>query len=270
MNKKLPIGRGLAALMGEKNILSGDVQEIDIDSIAPNPYQPRREFDQEKLNELAISIKNQGLLQPILVSKNGEDRYTLIVGERRWRAAKIAGLNKIPAIVKEMNKKEIMEAALIENIQREDLNPLDVAQAYKSLIDEFKYTQEELANIVGKSRSAIANTIRLLKLPEYAKDALRQGVITEGHCRTILSVEDEKERYRLFKKLTEEKIPVREAERRIRKKNKDENILALEERLSKALKTKVIIEGRAKKGKIIIEYYSLDHLEELITNIERD
>ena len=138
------------------------------------------------------------------------------------------------------------------------------------MIDEFKYTQEELSNIVSKSRSAIANTIRLLKLPDYAKDALRKGIISEGHGRALLAVENEKERLKLFKKLTEEKIPVREAEKRSKKKLKDQNILALEERLSKTLKTKVKIEGKAKKGKIIIEYYSLEQFEEILSNIERE
>lgn len=270
MNKKPPVGRGLAALMGEESVASAEVQEVDINSIVPNPYQPRKIFDEDKLNELVNSIKNQGILQPILLSKDGDGKYTLIIGERRWRAAKIAGLEKIPAIVKNMSKKEIMESALIENIQREDLNPLDVAEAYKSLIDEFKYTQEELSNIVSKSRSAIANTIRLLKLPDYAKDALRKGIISEGHGRALLAVENEKERLKLFKKLTEEKIPVREAEKRSKKKLKDQNILALEERLSKTLKTKVKIEGKAKKGKIIIEYYSLEQFEEILSNIERE
>lgn len=227
MNKKPPVGRGLAALMGEESVASAEVQEVDINSIVPNPYQPRKIFDEDKLNELVNSIKNQGILQPILLSKDGDGKYTLIIGERRWRAAKIAGLEKIPAIVKNMSKKEIMESALIENIQREDLNPLDVAEAYKSLIDEFKYTQEELSNIVSKSRSAIANTIRLLKLPDYAKDALRKGIISEGHGRALLAVENEKERLKLFKKLTEEKIPVREAEKRSKKKVKGSEYLSL-------------------------------------------
>ncbi len=268
MNKKPPMGRGLAALMGEESLTSSEIQEVDIDAIIPNPYQPRKVFDKEKLQELVVSIKNQGILQPILLSKDGDNKYTLIVGERRWRAAKLAGLIKVPAIIKNMSKKEIMESALIENIQREDLNPLDIAEAYKSLIDEFKYTQEELSSIVSKSRSAIANTLRLLRLPDYAKDALRNGVITEGHGRALLAIEDEKERQKLFKKLTEEKLPVREAEKRSKKVTKDQNIVAFEERLSKVLKTKVKIEGRVKRGKIIIEYYSLDQFEEIVSNLE--
>lgn len=270
MNKKGPIGRGLAALMGEENVINMEVQEIDIESIVPNPFQPRKSFDEDKLKELVSSIKNQGIIQPVLLSKGGDGKYALVVGERRWRAAKIAGLTKIPAIVKNLSKKEIMEAALVENIQREDLNPIDIAEAYKNLIEEFKYTQEELSSIVSKSRSAIANTMRLLKLPDYAKEAIRNGVITEGHGRALLSIDDEKERQRLFKKLTEEKIPVREAERRSKGKSKDQNILALEDRLSKVLKTKVKIEGKAKKGKIIIEYYSSDQLEEILSSLEKE
>jgi len=268
MNKRGTIGRGLAALMGEDATKTAEIIEVDIEAISPNPFQPRKSFDQEKLNDLVNSIKNQGVIQPILVTKNGAGGYTLVVGERRWRAAKLAGLSKIPALIKDLSKKEIIEAALIENIQREDLNPIDIAEAYKNLIDEFKYTQEELSAIVSKSRSAVANTLRLLKLPEYAKDALRKGLISEGHGRALLAVDDEKKRKDLFKKLTSEKITVREAERKVSRKTKDENIEALEERLSKNLKTRVKIEGKGKKGKIIIEYYSLSHLEELLGLLE--
>ncbi len=268
MNKRSTIGRGLAALMGDEITKTSEILEIDIESVSPNPHQPRKSFDEEKLNDLVNSIKNQGIIQPILVTRNSHNGYTIVVGERRWRAAKLAGLVKIPAIVKDLSKKEIIEAALIENIQREDLNPIDIAEAYKNLIDEFKYTQEELSSIVSKSRSAVANTLRLLKLPDYAKEALRKGVISEGHGRALLAVEDEKKRKELFKRLTENRITVREAEKKAKRKSKDENIMALEERLSKSLKTKVKIEGKGKKGKIVIEYYSLSQLEELLGILE--
>lgn len=267
MNKKAPLGRGLAALIDSEETV--EVREIDADQIEPNPYQPRKRFNQEKLDELVKSIRKQGIIQPIIVVKGSNNKYQIVVGERRWRAAKQLKMAKIPAIVKIMDKKDLMEAALIENIQREDLNPMEQAEAFKRLMDEFKYTQEELAEVVGKSRSGVANTLRLLRLTNEMKEALRDGKITEGHGRALLSVETEKDRLKLFKKMLQEKVTVRKAEGVVRKKKeRDVNISALEERLSSGLKTKVSIQGRKKKGRLIIEYYSSEHLEGIIAMLE--
>ncbi len=268
MIKKGHLGRGLAALMDSDNGMESG--EVSVELIVPNPYQPRKTFDQQKFDELVQSVKNQGIIQPIVITPKGDDgKYYIVVGERRWRAAKALGMEKVPAIIKKMEKKEIMEAALIENIQREDLNVVEMAEAFKKLMDEFTYTQEELANIVGRSRSSVANVLRILRLPEEMKTALREGKITEGHARALLAVESEKEREKLFKKMLQTKITVREAEKKVsKKKEKDVNLQAIEERLSQALKTKVYITGRKKKGKLVIEYYSMEQLEGLIEKIE--
>ena len=263
MSKKEPLGRGLSALIDAEGI--NEILEIEIDKIQPNPYQPRKQFNQERLNELVQSIKTQGIIQPVVLTRGDNDKYTLVVGERRWRAARILGMKTIPAIVKEMNNKQIMETALIENIQREDLNPIELAHAYKKLIDEFKYTQEELSEIVGRSRSSIANILRLLKLPEHIQNAIQENKITEGHGRALLAVEDEEKRERLFKKMITDKVTVREAEKKAKlKKEKDITIHDLENKLSSLLQTKVTIKGLRKKGSIIIEYYSKDQLDGLI------
>lgn len=267
MNKKGPLGRGLAALIDSEE--AAEIREINTEQVEPNPYQPRKRFNQEKLDELVKSIKTQGIIQPIIVARGGDGKYQIVVGERRWRAAKQLKMAKIPAIVKVMDKKDMMEAALIENIQREDLNPLEQAEAFKRLMDEFKYTQEELSEIVGKSRSGVANMLRLLRLSDEMKEALRDGKITEGHGRALLSVETEKERVKLFRKMLQEKVTVRKAEKESKKKKeKDVNFAALEQKLAGCLKTKVSIHGRKKKGKLIIEYYSWEQLEGIIERIE--
>lgn len=263
MSKKEPLGRGLSALIETE--VGTEVLEIETDKIEPNPYQPRKQFNQEKLNELVQSIKTQGIIQPVILTKGKGDKYTLVVGERRWRAAKILGMKTIPAIVKEMNNKQIMESALIENIQREDLNPIELAHAYKKLIDEFKYTQEELSEIVGRSRSSVANVLRLLKLPEHIQSAIQENKITEGHGRALLAIDDEEKRDKLFQKMLTEKVTVREAEKKVKvKKNKDITIQDLENKLSSVFQTKVTIKGKKKKGSIVIDYYSKEQLDDLI------
>lgn len=263
MSKKEPLGRGLSALIETE--VGTEVLEIETDKIEPNPYQPRKQFNQEKLNELVQSIKTQGIIQPVILTKGKGDKYTLVVGERRWRAAKILGMKTIPAIVKEMNNKQIMESALIENIQREDLNPIELAHAYKKLIDEFKYTQEELSEIVGRSRSSVANVLRLLKLPEHIQSAIQENKITEGHGRALLAIDDEEKRDKLFQKMLTEKVTVREAEKKVKvKKNKDITIQDLENKLSSVFQTKVTIKGKKKKGSIVIDYYSKEQLDGLI------
>lgn len=265
--KKGQLGRGLSALIESETAFESG--EISTDLLIPNPYQPRKTFDQEKFEELVQSIKNQGIIQPIVVTPKGDGSYYIVVGERRWRAAKALNMEKVPVIIKTMEKKEMMEAALIENIQREDLNVVEMAEAFKRLIDEFKYTQEELANIVGRSRSSVANILRILKLPEEIKNAIREGKITEGHARALLAIDSETDRDRLFREMLNKKITVREAEKKVSKKReKDVNIRAVEERLGEILMTKVTITGKKEKGKLIIDYYSQEQLESIIKRLE--
>lgn len=276
MTKK-GLGKGLGALIpmleekDEKN-----VQEIEIDKIRPNDRQPRKNFDEEKIKELASSIKEHGVLQPVILRKISGG-YELVAGERRWRAAKLAGIKKIPAVVKDLTDAEVMQIALIENLQREDLTPLEEALAYKKLMEEFGMTQEELATRIGKSRSQIANTVRLLNLEEEIQEMINQGKITAGHARALLSVPDAKERIKLAKRIAEENYSVRETEEMTKvlsvkagrgagKKKEEINpaLIHVTEQLQKALGTKVKIKGSEKRGKIEIDFYSEDELERII------
>lgn len=276
MTKK-GLGKGLGALIpmleekDEKN-----VQEIEIDKIRPNDRQPRKNFDEEKIKELASSIKEHGVLQPVILRKISGG-YELVAGERRWRAAKLAGIKKIPAVVKDLTDAEVMQIALIENLQREDLTPLEEALAYKKLMEEFGMTQEELATRIGKSRSQIANTVRLLNLEEEIQEMINQGKITAGHARALLSVPDAKERIKLAKRIAEENYSVRETEEMTkvlsvkagkgagkRKEEINPALIHVTEQLQKALGTKVKIKGSEKRGKIEIDFYSEDELERII------
>jgi ParB family transcriptional regulator, chromosome partitioning protein len=280
------LGMGLEALLkmnvqnevetkeGEvKEVVAGFV-ELSLDKIMPNPNQPRKNFDEESLNELSQSIKNFGLLQPISVIKNG-DFYEIIAGERRYRAAKKAGLDKIPVIIKNISQKEKLEISLVENIQRENLNSIEEALAYSSLIDTYQVTQEELADRIGKSRSTITNSIRLLNLDAQIRKWIIEGKLTPGHARAILSLEETKEHLSLANYLIENNLSVRDAEILskkwpIQKKKtslnpkKDADIKNLEKKLQEKLQTKVLIEGNSKKGKIAIDYYSMDDLDRII------
>lgn len=276
MTKK-GLGKGLGALipmLEEKDEKS--VQEIEIDKIRPNDRQPRKNFDEEKIKELASSIKEHGVLQPVILRKISGG-YELVAGERRWRAAKLAGIKKIPAVVKDLTDAEVMQIALIENLQREDLTPLEEALAYKKLMEEFGMTQEELATRIGKSRSQIANTVRLLNLEEEIQEMINQGKITAGHARALLSVPDAKERIKLAKRIAEENYSVRETEEMTKvlsvkagrgagKKKEEINpaLIHVTEQLQKALGTKVKIKGSEKRGKIEIDFYSEDELERII------
>ena len=204
MNKKKGLGKGLAALIGEKESLVNDINktndvsnqnlrqsdEIPIEFLHPNKNQPRKLFDEEKIDELSQSIKQKGLILPILVKKIDENNYQIIAGERRWRASQKAGLHDVPVIIKNLDDKEILEIALIENMQREDLNPIEEAEGIARLQDEFKYTQEELSNILGKSRPQISNTIRLLKLPQKVKEFVQNKTLSAGHARALVGLED--------------------------------------------------------------------------------
>ena len=262
----------------------GRILMLKLDLVQPNKEQPRKTFDEEKINELAESIKNYGVLQPLLVQKN-DSFYEIIAGERRWRAAKAAGLKEVPAVLKEYSKQEAMEISLIENVQRADLNPIEEALGYRQLIDEFGLTQEEIAVRVAKSRTAITNTMRLLKLDEQIQNMLVQGVITSGHARALLSLEDTQMQLKAAKEILDKKLSVRETERlgkRLQKeasgekkeeKKKDETLALiyqdLEDRMKSVMGTKVSIHNKDKnKGRIEIEYYSEAELERIVEMIE--
>lgn len=247
---------------------------VPISKIISNPEQPRRNFKIEPLNELADSIKKHGILQPLILTEKVDGNYEIIAGERRARAAKIAGLTTVPAIIKQYKKQEKLEIALIENIQRADLNPLEEAFAYERLIKEFDLTQEDVASRVGKSRSTVANTVRLLELPEKVKEALIEGKINSGQARALLSLPSDKERLEMLSSMLGQKITVRELEREAKKirikKNSvkhDANLLFLEEKLREALGTKVTITARGESGSINISYYSKEELVQLIRKI---
>jgi ParB family chromosome partitioning protein len=276
--KKSPLGRGLESLIPKGESTQKSPVEVDITDIIPNSEQPRQKFDSEKLIELAESIKSKGLIQPIIVTKQGE-KYVIIAGERRWRACGLAGLKKIPVIVKDINDdKERLELALIENIQREDLNSVEVAVAYKNLIEKFGYTQEELAKIVGKSRSAVANLLRLLKLPKEVINSLTENEITEGHARALLGLEEKDDILNVLRIVVKRKLSVRETERLIQRVKKegiekesfqerDVFIDALEKEFEEFFKTKVNIKQKKNGGTIEIKYTSNDELNTILEMI---
>ena len=260
----------------------GRILMLKLDLVQPNKEQPRKTFDEEKINELAESVKNYGVLQPLLVQKKGSF-YEIIAGERRWRAAKAAGLKEVPAVLKEYSKQEAMEISLIENVQRADLNPIEEALGYKQLINEFGLTQEEIAIRVAKSRVAITNTMRLLKLDEQIQNMLIQGVISSGHARALLSLEDTMMQLKAAKEILDKKLSVRETEKLVRKllhensapqKKINDPVLSaiyadLADQMKRIFGTKVEIHQRNdQKGKIEIEYYSQDELNRLIELIQ--
>ncbi len=283
MTKKR-LGKGLNALIPTMDDDRQGVEDISINSIRPNPFQPRKDFDEEKIKELAASIQEHGLIQPIVVRAKG-DFYELIAGERRWRAIKMLGRQTIPAIIKEYTDGQMLEIALIENLQREDLNPIEEASAYRTLMEEFNLTQEELSNRIGKSRSVIANTLRLLNLPAEVQGMLEEGSITTGHGRTLASLENEGLQVKLARKIANEHLNVRDTEKIVKrlingtdmirkaaveKEERDVLLLDIEDRLKQILGTKVkIVKGR-NKGKIVIEYYSKDEFERIIETIFKD
>lgn len=250
-------------------------QLININKIEPNHEQPRRNFEEDSLLELADSIKQFGVLQPLIVQKR-HDYYEIIAGERRWRAAKMAGIKEIPVIIKEYTKREAVEIALIENIQRENLNPIEEAMAFKRLLTEFSLKQDEVAERVSKSRTTVTNSMRLLKLDERVQQMIVDDMISTGHARTLLAIEDYEEQYNLANKIFDEKLSVRETEKLIKelknpKKEKEKKVIEhdfiykdLEERMKTVMGTKVHINPKTKgKGKIEIEYYSDEELERI-------
>ena len=285
------LGRGLDAFFGEDNNETIEkvtkrtnkqekednviekVVELNITEVEPMLNQPRKVFDKEKMEELTDSIRENGVIQPILVVKDSNG-YTIVAGERRWRAAKMLNLKEVPANIIDLSDKEVLEVSLIENIQRQDLNPIEEALAYRKLIEEFNLTQKELSERIGKSRVAITNTMRLVNLDERVQQYLIESVISEGHGRVLLSIEDKDLQYELSQKIIDEKLSVRELEKLIRimfkdKKEKKEvkvnpYIKDIEDKLQDYFSTKVNINSKNKKGKIEIEYYSDNDLNRIL------
>jgi ParB family chromosome partitioning protein len=272
------LGRGLDALIPQLEVAEQDqVKEIPIKELRPNPYQPRKEFREEALEELKQSILEHGVIQPILVRKSIKG-YDIIAGERRFRAAQLAGLTTIPAVERKFSDQQMMEVALIENLQREDLNPLEIAEAYQKIMERFSLTQEELAKKMGKSRSLVANYLRLLNLPNEIKENVSRGTLTMGHAKTLVAIEDTKLQIHLAEETIKKGLSVRkleemvqeiqlqkQKERRPAKKNvKDIYYKTMEEKMRERLGTTVNIKPGKKKGKIEIEYYSNGDLERIL------
>ncbi|MBN1696639.1 MAG: ParB/RepB/Spo0J family partition protein [Spirochaetales bacterium] len=283
MSKKA-LGKGIGALFRDidEQINTRSIIEVPLDAIKPNPYQPRKSFSDEGLSELADSIREKGVIQPIIAEKQQDESYILISGERRVRASRIAGLATIPAILGTFSVMEKLENALIENIQRENLSSLEEAEGYRRLIDTFNLNQEEIAKKVGKKRSTIANTLRLLKLPAAMKAALDEGAFTPGHARAVLSLVNPSDQKLLFQEIVTNGISVRAAEqyaadiaagnksmtkkpsKQKKNKKKPAEIKEIEDRLIEAFGTKVELKGSSQKGKIEISYYSMEDLERII------
>ncbi len=281
--KRMALGKGLGALLPE----FGQAEPkalfyCGIEEIFPNRSQPRKHFDESKIEELAASVKEKGILEPLLVRRTDRG-YELIVGERRWRAAQKAGLKEVPVLVKEVQGREALEISLIENLQREDLNPIEAAEAFKHLIEEFNISQEDLSRRMGKDRTTITNTLRLLKLPAEVKNELLQNRITSGHARAILSLESKEKQKELCALIIRKGLSVREAEviakRWVEKSGKppapsvkkrgdlESQLGSLRDSLRKYLGTKILITQRGKRGKIEIEYYSHEDLERIVQAI---
>ena len=287
MAKKTSLNKGLEALLGDvaesknsekpqKNVKKETKEkssEILLSQIRANQYQPRTSFDQKKLEELAESIKKHGVIQPVLVRKDGKG-FELVAGERRFRAAKLAKLKKIPVVVSNISDVQSLEIAILENIQREDLNPLEVAKGYQRLKDEFGYTQEAVAKSVGKPRSSVANSLRLLTLSPKIQDEIAKGVISEGHAKVLLSVDGVKAE-QLLMRIISENLSVRDLEKQItesspqtsKKEKKSRDELNLESALSSRIGSKVTIEDKDGKGKMVIKYYSYEELDGIIEKI---
>lgn len=284
MAKSRGLGKGLKALIPDENFMSIDNSDtenaeklvffLQINKIRPNADQPRKKFNREKLEELAASIKEHGILQPLVVRPENNG-YTIIAGERRWRAATMAGLKEVPVIVKDLPAKDVMELALIENVQREDLNAIEEAEAYGALMEHFNLTQGEIGIRIGKSRAAITNTMRLLNLPDKVRQEVLDDNISSGHARALLSLEDQKQMEALCEEIIDKKLSVRETEKKVKllknppkeekaKPEKNPYITAVEDGLKQKFATKVKISGKKDKGKIELEYYSAEDLNRIL------
>jgi len=275
------LGKGLGALIPEKGVPEGEgkkaLQQCGIEEVQPNPFQPRKTFSDEQLQELVDSIREKGILQPLMVRRKS-DGYELIAGERRWRAAQRAGLREIPILVRDVSDSEMLELSLIENIQRENLNAIEEAEAYKRLVEQFHFTQEEISKKVGKDRTTIANTVRLLRLPPEIKLSLAEGKITMGHARAFLSLDGVDKQKLLWKKLLAGGLSVRQTESLVKRlrtrssptpRRSNPEWSALVEELQRALGTKVRIVGKRKRGKIEIDFFSPDELDRIIELLRR-
>lgn len=276
MRKKSPLGRGLGAIFTDLVDVSDKeitFSNCGIEELTPNRFQPRKEFDGSEQDNLVASVKENGIIQPIIVRKTVSG-YEIIAGERRWRAAQAAGLQDVPIIIRKAEDIHIAELSLIENIQREDLNPVEEADAYQTLVAKFNLSQEEISSRVGKDRSTIANTLRLLKLPKDVKTALIQKKITAGHARALLTLDSEEERTELLKEILKKKLSVRETERLVKKRNKpsaekvqrekESYIIDLEDRLSKKFMTRITVKRSGKGGAIEIKFFSAEDLDRVI------
>jgi len=275
------LGKGLNAIIGA-DIVSEVIDrpraiEISVDRLSPNPFQPRRSLTEEGLEQLAESIRHHGILQPIVVRPSG-DGYQLIAGERRWRAAQIAGLQRIPAVVRELDDPSMVQVALIENLQREDLNPIEEASAYRRLMDEFNMTQEQLSSTIGRSRPAIANAVRLLNLPTEIQRAVEERKLSEGHARCLLAISDQEDQLKVAAQIIANGLNVRQAEELVRGTTRDvsretirkrtseddPDAVRLTQRLGERLGTRVKLSGSVRKGKLEIEYYSTEDLDRIL------
>jgi ParB family chromosome partitioning protein len=278
MNSKHGLGRGLGALLPSSPSLPAadteipKTQELPIDSIVPNPRQPRKAFNNNSLHDLSQSMKRSGVLQPVVVRRQGQ-QFQIVVGERRWRAAKMAGMSHIPALVREATDAELLELALVENLLREDLNPMEEAEAYQRLLIEFAWTQEDLGQRVGKDRSSVANHLRLLKLPELIQADLRAGRLTMGHARALLSLASPADQLKLREQILAHSWSVRTTEEGVQRKQRQAprrtgrrsaELAALEDSLREALATRVRLVGTERAGRIEIAYTSVEDLERLI------
>ena len=274
---KKGLGKGLGALISSADTENTGVREMRLNEIEPNLGQPRKHFDDDKLSQLAESIKLHGIVQPLII-KREDDTYKIVAGERRWRAARLAGLETVPVIIKDLSSKQVMEIALIENIQREDLNPIEEAEAYEKLIAEFGMTQEEISIAVGRSRPAIANSIRLLTLQEQLRNLVINGDITSGHARALLAIENKAIQIKASEEIIGKGLNVRETEKLVKRiiskkekkepKKLDEEYLAIEDKFREIFGTKVKIVRSNKSGKIMIEYYSVEELERIVELVE--
>jgi ParB family chromosome partitioning protein len=287
MAKRGGLGRGLSALIPgapEAGEISGGLLEVPVNAVAPNPKQPRTKFDDEAIRSLAASIREVGILQPVVVRRTGDGTYELIAGERRMRAAKLAGLATVPVVLRDSDDSELLREALIENIHREDLNPIELAEAFRALLEELGLKQEELADRVGVSRSHIANTIRLLALPLDVQQLLTDERITAGHARTLLALGDQEGMTALALRIAAEDLSVRETEDLVRRyvegppvrtprataiqvSEQSASLAEVEEILSEQLATRVTIQMGAKRGRVVIEFGSPDDLERIVSEI---
>lgn len=287
MPRKTGLGKGLGALIPDATVWQGErqagaqpqvgVAEVPVDTITPNPRQPRVTMDRVALQELADSIREHGLIQPLIVTQSANG-YQLIAGERRWRAAQLAGLATVPVLVKEAAPQQMLELALVENLQRADLNPLEEAAAFRQLMDEFRLTQEKVAERVGRSRTAVANAVRLLKLPEPVKARLADGTISEGHARALQALENDAAMLKALATVTRNGLSVRQTEELVRRilaepKTKSKKVVAaaetrsLEDRMRRALGTKVNLFRSRKGGKVVIHFYSDEELDAIFRRI---